>query len=253
MSNTELVDLLISKYKADVNPKSEIGYSILHVAADFNASKEITALLLAAGSDPNVIDKNGQAPYELALAMRKPEIAKLLVIVTNTEKIAALKKAQPKQTVQTSQAVAPDDSDETPEEEMDEIAADLINAYKKNGLKVFGEGFTDAVGRNSNVASVTSKAVFSRTAHTFVMISKNAVALNAKMNSTLLQVPCGDCKTSISNYATSTGSETINGYRIVTLNLVLINFQNNFIDLIFKSNSPGERVKWVYLSKNLPK
>jgi ankyrin repeat protein len=253
MSNQELVELLINKYKPDVNPKSETGYSILHLAADFNAGKEITALLLAAGSDPNVINEKGQAPYEFALEVQKPDIAQLLAIVTNREKVASLKKSQgvsseaPKPQQPTA-AAADDEADL--EDEMEDIAADFVLAFKKKGFKIFGEGFTDAVGRNSNEPQITSTAVYQRTTQTFVMISKNAVALNAKMNGTLLQVPCDDCNTSIANYATSTHSERINGFRVVTLNVALTD-RNNFIDLIFKSNTPGERVKWVYLSKGL--
>lgn len=254
MSNAELVSLLIDKYKADVNPKSDSGYSLLHVAANFNAGREITALLLAAGSDPNVIDEDGKAPYESALAMYKPDIANLLAMVTNKEKIAALKKGQKAPAAETAKpaptAAATSDDEAELEDEMEDIAADLVLAYKQKGFKLYGEGFADAVGRNSNEPGVTSTAVFQKTSHTFVMISKKAVALNAKMNNTLLQVPCGDCQTSISNYATSTSSSTIDGYRVVVLNVVL-NYKNNFIDLIFKSNSPGERVKWVHLSKKL--
>jgi outer membrane protein OmpA-like peptidoglycan-associated protein len=89
MTNVEMVMLLIDKYKADVNPKNDSGYSILHCAVDFNADEKITALLLAAGSNPNVINKDGQTPYEFALVRGKPAIAKLLAPLANSPVVVA--------------------------------------------------------------------------------------------------------------------------------------------------------------------
>lgn len=249
MSNPELVELLINKYKADVNPESATGYSILHTAADFNASKEITAILLAAGSNPNVINESGQAPYEYAISMQKNDIAQLLAMVTNMEKVAALKKGVKSQPAPT--AVVQNSEASNAEEEMEDIAANLVREYKKQGFKLFDQGFAKTQGRNSNTpGDVKKQYIFPGSFYQLVMISKDAIAVNALMNGTLMKVPCDDCQTSVSTYKTDSSSDTIDGYRIITLSMAVTDYHKNVIEYILKSNSPGSQAKWLFLTKN---
>lgn len=99
MGNVEIVEILINHYNVDVNFRQKNGVTALHTAADFNRDERITAMLLAAGSDPNVIDEEGRSPLDLAIMGRKPAIAPLLEKATNPRMIARLKKeyaARPK-------------------------------------------------------------------------------------------------------------------------------------------------------------
>jgi|GEM_PF-2313064 len=99
MSNVEIVEMLINHYNVDVNFRPKNGVTALHAAAEFNRDERITVMLLAAGSDANVIDENGRSPLDLALMGRKPAIAPLLEKATNPRVIMRLKKeyaARPK-------------------------------------------------------------------------------------------------------------------------------------------------------------
>jgi hypothetical protein len=99
MSNVEIVEMLINHYNVDVNFRPKNGVTALHTAADFNRDERITVMLLAAGSDANVIDEEGRSPLDLAIMGRKPAIAPLLEKATNPRVIARLKKeyaARPK-------------------------------------------------------------------------------------------------------------------------------------------------------------
>lgn len=99
MSNVEIVEILINHYNVDVNFRPKNGVTALHAAADFNRDERITVMLLAVGSDANVIDEEGRSPLDLAIMGRKPAIAPLIEKATNPRVIARLKKehaARPK-------------------------------------------------------------------------------------------------------------------------------------------------------------
>jgi hypothetical protein len=99
MGNVEMVEMLINHYNVDVNFRPKNGVTALHTAADFNRDERITVMLLAAGSDPNVIDEEGRSPLDLAIMGRKGAIAPLLEKATNPRVITRLKKeyaARPK-------------------------------------------------------------------------------------------------------------------------------------------------------------
>jgi hypothetical protein len=98
-SNVEIVEILINHYNVDVNFRPKNGVTALHAAADFNRDERITVMLLAAGSDANVIDEEGRSPLDLAIMGRKPAIAPLIEKATNPRVIARLKReyaARPK-------------------------------------------------------------------------------------------------------------------------------------------------------------
>jgi hypothetical protein len=92
MSNVEIVEMLINHYNVDVNFRPKNGVTALHAAADFNRDERITVMLLAAGSDTDVIDEEGRSPLDLAIMGRKSSIAPLLEKATNPRVIARLKK-----------------------------------------------------------------------------------------------------------------------------------------------------------------
>lgn len=99
MGNVEIVEVLINQHNTDVNFRPKNGVTPLHIAADFNRDERITAMLLAAGGDANVIDEEGRSPLDLAIMGRKPAIAPLLEKATNRRVIARLKQefaARPK-------------------------------------------------------------------------------------------------------------------------------------------------------------
>ena len=99
MSNVEIVEMLINHYNVDVNFRPKNGITALHTAADFNRDERITVMLLAAGSDANVIDEEGRSPLDLAIMGRKPAIAPLIEKATNPRVIRRLKQefaARPK-------------------------------------------------------------------------------------------------------------------------------------------------------------
>jgi ankyrin repeat protein len=99
MGNIEIVEMLLNQYTADVNVRTKNGATVLHTAAEFNREERITAMLLAVGANPNVINEEGWSPLDLALMRRKPDIAQLLERVTNPREIIRLKKeyaARPK-------------------------------------------------------------------------------------------------------------------------------------------------------------
>jgi hypothetical protein len=99
MGNVEIVEMLINQYNTDVNFRPKNGVTALHTAADFNRDERITVMLLAAGSDANVIDEEGRSPLDLAIMGRKPSIAPLLEKATNPRVIRRLKQeyaARPK-------------------------------------------------------------------------------------------------------------------------------------------------------------
>ena len=99
MGNVEIIEMLINQYNTDVNFRPKNGFTALHTAAEFNRDERITVMLLAAGSDANVIDEEGRSPLDLAIMGRKAAIAPLIEKATNPRVIARLKKeyaARPK-------------------------------------------------------------------------------------------------------------------------------------------------------------
>ena len=61
-----MIELFI-KHKADVNFRTKSGMNSLHIAAIWNTDGKITALLLAAGADPNVLNNESKTPLDVAV------------------------------------------------------------------------------------------------------------------------------------------------------------------------------------------
>ena len=61
----ELVDLLIKK-RADVNHKSEMGETALHIASYYEVATRILRSLITAGADPNNMNNEGYTPLMYA-------------------------------------------------------------------------------------------------------------------------------------------------------------------------------------------
>ena len=65
---------------ADVNARSEIGWTPLHRAAANNQNSEVIEVLLRAGADVNARDKNGRTPlHGAAEGNQNPEVIEVLV------------------------------------------------------------------------------------------------------------------------------------------------------------------------------
>lgn len=95
MSDQEIVELLIKKYKVNVNTK-EKGYTVVHTAVDFNSHTAILKLLLNAGANPNIIDQNGNSALNVAQAKNNPDkpMIALLLAASNAQIIADYKKKE---------------------------------------------------------------------------------------------------------------------------------------------------------------
>jgi len=128
MSNKEIVELLINKYKVKV-PYQTTGYSILHIAADFNATADIVKILLAGGANPNVYDEKKQSPLSVLQAKNNPneEMLALLMAASN----AQIKEAYYKQKAANEAAYAKN------EKEADNIKLDVNIGNKKAALREY--------------------------------------------------------------------------------------------------------------------
>ena len=62
---------------ADVNARSEFGYTPLHFAAQ-NSRREIAELLIANGADVNAKNESGNTPLDKAINFNRTEIADLI-------------------------------------------------------------------------------------------------------------------------------------------------------------------------------
>lgn len=263
MSDYDTLELLIEKYKVNVNKRSKSNNTPLHVASDFGQSWGLTKVLLAAGANANVINDKGEAPIDIARAAQKMDIVTALEPVTNTAEIAKLKAAwarSPKAQKPAQQAAAVSKStvpekvygpNEDDPDEVEDLASSAKLAARKAGFTLYDEGTVPRQGRNTNSESGGVKmSIFPRTTYQFVIISKDALAINAIMNGTLLTVPCNDCRTSISTYSTSImKSNSLNGYYVLSFQMNLENQQNNYVTFIPKGNTAGAPIKWLYFAK----
>lgn len=263
MSDYDTLELLIEKYKVNVNKPSKSNTYPLHVAAVFGQSWGLTKVLLAAGANANVINDKGEAPIDIARAARKMDIVTALEPVTNTAEISKLKAAwvrSPKAQEPAQQAAAvsppyePDKvygPNEDDPDEVEDIASDAKITAKRLGFQLYEEGMVSRQGRNTNsAADGVRQAVFPGTIYQFVIISKDALAVNAIMNGTLLTAPCDSCRTSISTYWASVEKSRVqNGYFMISFQMQLTNVQNNFVTFIPKGNSAGTPVKWLLFAK----
>lgn len=245
MSQVELVKLLLTKYKAPVGPSRSPDYTALHAAADFNSDETITLLLLAAGADPRIVTEGGKTPIDLAAAQHKTAIVEALRQGSDPAAIARAAAAM---------TPAIDDPEaEARAELLDELREVAMQKLESDGFKLLEEGTIALQARGSHVESEGSRhPVFFREQYRFVVIAKDVLAVHALMNGTLLKIPCSDCETSISGYMTGLGAiAELDGYRIVFLDLALLNQQQNFVTFVPFGNAAGEEAMWLLFSKTV--
>lgn len=72
-SSPRMVEMLLL-YGADVNSTNSVGQTPLHLCQD----KQVGAILLANGSDPDLHDLHGRTPLDQAVAQRKEQMIELL-------------------------------------------------------------------------------------------------------------------------------------------------------------------------------
>jgi ankyrin repeat protein len=78
VNSVEMVELFL-KYKADANVfHKENGYNALHIAALWNSDAKVTALMLAAGTDPKKSGNAGETPLSIARGENKTAIINAL-------------------------------------------------------------------------------------------------------------------------------------------------------------------------------
>lgn len=265
MSDYDTLELLIGRYKVDVNQRTKSNNTPLHIASDFGQSWGLTKTLLAAGANANVINDKGESPLDIARAAKKFDIVTTLEKVTNSDEITKMKLAgaslskapeqvrpvavvTPTPTPKPKKIYGPDEDDP---DEVASLVSTLKTAARSAGFELYDEGTAIRQGRNSNSESGgIRKAVFKGTIYQFVIISKDALAINAVMNGTLLTVPCNSCRTSISTYSTSIEkSSSQNGYYLLSFQMQVENFQNNYVTFIPKGNTAGAPIKWLYYTK----
>jgi OmpA family/Ankyrin repeats (3 copies) len=267
MSDYDTLELLIDKYKVNVNKRSKSNHSSLHVAANFGQSNGLTKLLLKAGANPNVINDKGESPLDIARKLKKFDIVATLESVIDKEEIEKQKLAwalmpRAPESVKQTAAVTPTPTpkpkkiyggDEDDPDEVASIASGAKSAARRLGFELYDEGTTPRQGRNTNSESGgIQQAVSQGTVYQFVIISKDALAINAIMNGALLTVPCNSCGTSISTYSTSVEkSSGQNGYYMLSFQMQVENFQNNYVTFIPKGNAAGAPVKWLLFARKV--
>ena len=243
---------LLIKYKADPNRETLDGRVPLHFIASFSGDAHIAQELLKGGANPNLKTRYGITPLEAAAKWPgKKDVVEFMTAALPASDRQALEAKEVEIKKAAQEAVASRAADPEPLD-LDGIAEIVTERQNADGYKLMDEGFAETQGRNSNDPSIgVKKAIFPRNMTRLIMISKGGLMINAVMNGTLLTVPCSsNCETSISTYITGFGNlGTIEGHKILFLDVVLINFQNNFINYILKSSDPGSEAKWMLFSK----
>jgi ankyrin repeat protein len=79
--NMKIVRLLLRR-GADVNVHLREGWTLLHCAADA-LQKDLAAVLLRAGCDPNAVDVVGQTPLSKVLFARNPKADLIEILLEN--------------------------------------------------------------------------------------------------------------------------------------------------------------------------
>ena len=266
VGNFEIVEMLVNVYKADVNHRSKPGRTPLYTAADFNRDERITKFLLDKGANPATITLEGRTPLDAAINGKKAAIATLLTAATDAQEIKRLKDefaaAPPPKWIApvSSQTPLPTPAP-TPRpvygEGLDDPATiaylrnEVISQGKRAGFTLLDEGTIAQQSIHARNWSLGKKtAVFQGTIYQFVIVSKNALTINGDMLD-LLQIPCSNCRTSISEYSTSLarGKDSTGQYSIVSLQMRLHNFQQNYATFIANGPNPGSKIKWILLTK----
>jgi hypothetical protein len=263
MTDIDTLKLLIDKYKVNVNQPSKNKISPLHTAADFGQDDRVTKILLDAGANANVLNDEGQSPLDNANRWKKTTIIPLLERATNAGEIAkqkiawALLPITPKPVPTPAVVVAPPKPtkiygpDEDDPNEVDSMVRNAKSAAIKTGYKLLDEGnAVRQAGASNDENQGVKQYVTKGMNYQFVMISKDALTVNAVMNGTLLAIPCNSCRTSISTYSTSLlKSPLSNGYYLISLQMQIENFQANYVSFILKGNKRGEGIKYLLFTK----